>query len=164
MPMVNPDDIAREMGQYDRLLAKAGRQALGDRDRLLNGGQSFGIETTLSGAGALRFMARGAAAGFRLMFIFIGLESATLSLMRVVGRVQEGGHDVPPTDIARRYPASLANLAPALRLAERAWVVDNSGRRRRLLISRNQGQVRYITPNLPAWAADAVPQELRTLH
>jgi predicted ABC-type ATPase len=49
IPIVNPDDIAHEMTGPDRSLALAGRQALVERERLLGEGQSFGIETTLSG-------------------------------------------------------------------------------------------------------------------
>lgn len=161
LPIVNPDDIAREMGGAPGSAAAAGRQAIGERRELLRSGRSFGVETTLSGAGALAFMAAAVAAGYRLMLIYVGLDDAALSRMRVLGRVARGGHDVPAADIMRRYPDSLANLAAALEMSERAWVLDNSGVRRRLLCSLERGRPRYLAAELPAWAVKAIPEHLR---
>ncbi len=106
-------------------------------------------------------MAAGRAAGFRPMFIYMGLESSGLSRMRVVERVENGGHHVPGVDIIRRYPASLANLAVALGLAERSWMLDNSASRRRLLLIWYQGRNRYLSTDLPDWAVEAIPEHLR---
>lgn len=164
LPIVNPDDIARDLPNDQGRLAIAGRAALRERENLLNARQSFAIETTLSGAGALRFMARCKAAGCRVMFIYVGLDNPGLSRMRVLDRVGKGGHDVPSVDLMRRYPDSLANVGPALELAERAWVLDNSGDRRRLLCSRDQDRTRFLAADLPAWATRAIPQPLRIVE
>jgi predicted ABC-type ATPase len=160
LPIVNPDDIARDLGPAGGV-ARAGRQAIFDRVNMMMQRRSFGIETTMSGAGVLRFMSRAKAEGYRLMLIYIGLDRPQLSLMRVAERVNDGGHNVPGVDIARRYPASLANLGAALAKSERAWVLDNSGPRRRMLLSRDHGQVRYVTHDLPDWATSHMPDRLR---
>ncbi len=68
---------------------------------------------------------------------------------------------MPTSDIMRRYPDSMANLAKALQIAERAWVIDNSGRRRRLLLSLAHGRTAYLAADLPDWATRAIPDELR---
>jgi predicted ABC-type ATPase len=156
LPIVNPDDIARDLGGGPGVIAAAGRQAIQDRGDFLNSRKSFGIETTLSGAGALAFMATCVAAGYRLMFIYVGVDDPVLSRARVIERVARGGHDVPASDVMRRYPDSMANLPRALAMAERAWVVDNSGLRRRLLLSLDRGRTRYRAAELPEWATKAV--------
>ena len=117
---------------------------------------------TLSGAGALRFMARCKAAGYRVMFTCVGLMNPGLSRMRVLDRVGKGGHDVPPIDLVRRYPDSLAHVAPALAISERAWVLDNSGATRRLLFSRDDRRTRYLAADLPDWALRAIQESFRS--
>jgi predicted ABC-type ATPase len=161
LPIVNPDDIARDLGDRPGVIAAAGRQAIRDRRELLGARRSFGIETTLSGASALAFMTTFEAAGYRLMLVYVGLEDPALSQARVMERVANGGHDVPTSDIMRRYPDSMANLAKALAMAERAWVIDNSGRRRRLLLSLAHGRTAYLAADLPEWATRAIPAALR---
>jgi predicted ABC-type ATPase len=96
------------------------------------------------------------------MLIYIGVVAPEVSRLRVIGRVADGGHDVPEPDVFRRYVASMNNLAPALDLAQRAWVLDNSSRKRRLLLSRDGGRVRFASPGMTKWALSAIPERLRT--
>jgi predicted ABC-type ATPase len=84
-----------------------------------------------------------------------------MSAVRVAQRVSEGGHDVPTADILRRFSRSLANLPLALDIADRAWVFDNSGRRRRLVLARRRQDVRRLAAPLPAWVEAAIPPRLR---
>jgi len=70
-------------------------------------------------------------AGYKITLVYIGVNSPDVSLGRVNQRVAEGGHHVPPQDVARRYSRSMANLATALQSVDRAFVLDNSGQRRR---------------------------------
>jgi predicted ABC-type ATPase len=161
LPIVNPDDIARDLPDDEGRLVVAGRAALRERETLLSDRKSFAFETTLSGSGGLRFMARCKAAGYRVMFVYVGLDNPGLSRMRVLDRVCKGGHDVPAADIMRRYPDSMANLPKALAMAERAWVIDNSGRRRRLLLSLAHGRTTYAAAGLPEWATRAIPDDLQ---
>jgi predicted ABC-type ATPase len=55
----------------------------------------------------------------------------------------------------------MANLAMGLTIADRSYVIDNSGKHRRLLVSRESGQVKHLAKVMPAWAANAIPDELR---
>jgi len=52
-------------------------------------------------------------------------------------------------------------LPEALSIAHRAWVFDNSDSRRRLLLKRDQGEVKKLSADLSAWAEQAIPQHLR---
>lgn len=72
-----------------------------------------------------------------------------------------GQHNVPLDDIQRRYYRSMENLPVAMRLADRSVVVDNTGRGFRLLLIRRNGVSRTYGRNLPAWALQSIPPELR---
>lgn len=164
MPIINPDDIAaalprRPGGTLDELLA--GREALRERERMLGSGHSFAIETTMSGNNPTRFMREASGRGYALTLVYVGIASAALSLQRVRDRVAAGGHDVPIDAVMRRYPDTMGKLATALGLVNRAYIVDNSGDRRRLLIKTEGGRATSVADDLPKWAVSAVPAQFQ---
>ena len=158
IPIVNPDVIAQELPRVDGRLdeRQAGEIAVTRRNALLAEGADFGIETTLSGNSALRFMRQAKAAGYKVTLVYVGLASADLSLRRVVARVRDGGHAVPVSALERRYPDTMSRLAAALAIADRAYVFDNSGTRRRLLLIRERGRTRFRAADLPVWIRGAL--------
>lgn len=164
MSVINPDDIAaalprRSDGALDEL--RAGRQALLERERMLNARSNFAVETTMSGNNPLRFMSEAPGRGYRLTLVYIGIGSAALSIQRVRDRVAAGGHAVPINAILRRYPDTMAKLATALGMVDRAYIIDNSQTRQRLLIKIEGGRVCSVVENIPAWAMRAVPAHYR---
>lgn len=163
IPIVNPDEIAltRPKRNGESALLQAGRLAVAQREAYISAGQSFGVETTFTGHGEVNFMRRARAAGYYVTLVFVGLKSVKLSAARVRTRVRDGGHDVPLPDVFRRFERSMANLAIGLTIADRSYVIDNSGSRRRLLLSRENGQVKHLAEAFPIWAARAIPRELR---
>jgi predicted ABC-type ATPase len=67
-----------------------------------------------------------------------------LQLERIKTRVAKGGHDVPPDKVAARRKRSIAQMAWFYRMADRAWLFDNSDDspvivRYKELVSRNHG-------------------------
>lgn len=68
-----------------------------------------------------------------------------------------GGHSVPVDAIQRRYPDTMAKLAEAVAMADRAYVLDNSDYRRRLLLITQSGTVRLRARLLPIWLLEALP-------
>jgi predicted ABC-type ATPase len=94
----------------------------------------FAFETTLSGLVYLHRLKRWKAAGYRLELIFLRLPSPQLALRRVAARVRQGGHNVPRSDILRRFARSWLNFQKFYRpLADRWEVYDNSQRKPQLL-------------------------------
>lgn len=59
--------------------------------------------STLSGLGHAEPLRALRGAGYRIEIIFLRLPSAEVALARVATRVRHGGHDVPETDIRRRF-------------------------------------------------------------
>ncbi|MDR3735435.1 MAG: AAA family ATPase [Acidobacteriaceae bacterium] len=157
IPVVNPDEIARSIKPDHRgeamIMLQAGKEAAKLRREHLTSARSFAIETTLSGHSELRIMEDAHAAGFKVNLIFLGIAGPETSLARVRGRVRDGGHDVPASDIRRRYARTMTNLGIALKLADRSFVLDNQGKRRpRLLLVIDEGRTRQVARVLPAWA------------
>ena len=61
----------------------------------------------------------------------------------------------------RRYPDTMAKLATALGMVDRAYIIDNSQTRQRLLIKIEGGRVCHVAEEIPAWAMRAVPAHYR---
>lgn len=161
--VVNPDVIAQSLPRIAGRLDErgAGEAAVLRRNLLLANGTSLAIETTLSGQSTLRFMRRARSAGYRITLVFVGIDSVELSAERVRSRVADGGHDVPVQALTRRYPDTMAKLPEAMATADRTYILDNSGKRRRLLMIHEDGRLRFLEPHSPDWFKAAVPQEMR---
>jgi predicted ABC-type ATPase len=165
LEIINPDLIARELDPSDpngtRVRLQAGREAIRRQEACLASDQDFSFETTLSGHRELTVLYRAKEAGFKVNLVYVGIHSPRATMGRIRERVASGGHDIPPPDVVRRYERSLANLPRALELVDRAFILDNSGRGYRMLLSVERGRVRHVSANLPAWARNALPREMQ---
>lgn len=165
LPFVNPDDIARRISPTDfdnpRNIILAGRQALKERRAHLAALDSFAIETTLTGNSALDLISTAKTLGYKINLIFVGLDDVALSMARVALRVRAGGHRVPAKDLLRRFSRSIENLTHASKLVDRLWVLDNSGLRRRLVLSSVQHQPRFLSVKIPEWVPADVLNNLQ---
>ena len=155
IPVINPDEIAfslsSTLGDASDVAIRAGRDALELQHRFLEDRQSFALETTLSGHTGINLMREARDAGFKVNLVFVCLESPMASVGRIVSRMQDGGHHVPRSDVERRYNRSLDNLPEGISLAHRAWLLDNSRTRLRLVASLERGHVKNMAVSLPKW-------------
>lgn len=127
---VNADLIAAGLSPFDTDAAalRAGRLMLSELERHFEARRSFAFETTLSGRGYLRHIARWREAGYRVSMIFLQLNSADEAVARVEQRVRQGGHDIPEAVIRRRFSAGLENFHRDYAGAVDDWALyDNSG-------------------------------------
>lgn len=127
---VNADLIAQGISPLapEDAAIRAGRLMLAEIRRLAASGADFGFETTLSGQTQLAVWKRLKAQGYTIHLFYLWLESAALAEARVRIRVQEGGHNVPPAAIRRRYSRSLENFLRIYRECADHWALfDNSG-------------------------------------
>ena len=158
--VINPDDIALAIDPERRndphVVLQAGREALQRRRQCLEEATSFLIETTLTGNGELTLLEKARFAGFKVNLAYVGLSRVDMSASRVSERVRRGGHDVAMDDIRRRFGRSLANLPLALARTDRAYLLDNTGLRHRLVYVVEFGRVKFRTAKLPSW----VPRSL----
>ena len=128
---VNADLIAAGIAPFEPGIAtmRSGRLMLEEIHRHFVARRSFAFETTLSGRGYLRLIARWQSAGYRVKLIFLQLDSPEEAIARVVQRVRQGGHDIPEDVIRRRFASGRDNFAKLYTLKVDAWALyDNSGR------------------------------------
>ena len=123
---VNPDLMAQGLSPTDiRLSAmKAGKLTLTRIAALIADGAPFGFESTLSGRGHLKLLSDAKAAGYAIHLYYLWMPAAALLPVRIRHRVLDGGHDVPPDDVKRRYARSRANLKDYMSLADKVYVFD----------------------------------------
>lgn len=96
--------------QPEAMAIRAARLLLNRWRELVSAKVNFAFESTLSGrtyAGMLREARR---AGYVVIICYLWLPGAKFSLRRVRERVRKGGHDVPATDVRRRFLPSLRNF------------------------------------------------------
>lgn len=157
IPVVSPDAIAASLNLTP---VQAGRSAVLEQERLLANHASFALDTTFSGNRELALMKRAANAGYKINVVFVCVDSVALCLARIHERVDNGGHAVPAADVARRFGRSLKNLTASFDLADRIFVLDNTGENRRLLLSVDHNRVKHLSRNLPHWAKGTIPEQI----
>ena len=135
---INVDLIAEGLSPFDpqRAALRAGRVMLQEIHRRVRAGESFALETTLSGRSYARLIPRWRSAGYHVKLIFLSLPSADLAVARISARVAQGGHDVPEQVIRRRFDAGLRNFKDVYRGLVNSWALyDNSEPTPRLIAS-----------------------------
>lgn len=133
---MNADLIASGLSPLRPELAarQAGRLVLQELSRLANARKNFAFESTLSGRTYLRLLKKWKSAGYRIEIVFLSLPSVHLALQRIAGRVRQGGHDVPKSDVMRRFDRSGRNFHALYRPLADGWALyDNSGSAPQLL-------------------------------
>jgi len=109
---VNADEIARGLSPFrpDKVAIEAGRLMLSRIDELIQSNQDFSFETTLSTRSFINTIQIAKAKGYFVTLIFFWLDSIDLAKDRVQRRVAEGGHNIEPAVIERRYVSGIKNL------------------------------------------------------
>lgn len=166
LPFINADRLAQRLIESgapagedtERLaaqLAETRRQAMIARK------ESFITETVFSDpVGAkVRALQDAQAAGYTVLMIFLCVDSAELTALRVESRVRAGGHRVPSEKIAARYERMRKNVKAAFTFVDFAIVVDNSSfdTPLRPVATTLRGKVNYRNPPLPWWAEEVLP-------
>lgn len=137
---VNADLIAAGLSPFNPAAAalRAGRLMLAEIDRHAAEGRNFAFETTLSGHTYARRIDAWRAKGFNVKLVFLSLPTADDAIARVAARVRQGGHDVPPDIIRRRFAAGMRNFLEVYRHRVDYWqLIDNSSTATTLLEEGN---------------------------
>ena len=127
---INADLIAAGLSPFapEAAAIRAGRLMLEEISMSVARGESFALETTLSGLSYLRHIRAWQAQGYHVSLFFLALPTAELALARVAERVKQGGHNIPPEVIARRFAAGRDNFESKYQQAVNAWALyDNAG-------------------------------------
>ena len=159
---VNADIIARKRwpAAAARHTVEAARLADERRLALTAARRSFVAETVFSHPSKLDLLTRARERGYLVWLTFVYLESAELAIARVRERAERGGHDVPTDKIRGRYARLPEMVRAAVRLVDRAFIVDNSylDRALRDVVVFERGRTTYVVEDPPKWTQRIFPK------
>lgn len=126
---VNADEIAKGLSPFqpEKVSFESGRIMVNRINDLIREDKSFAFETTLSTRSYKNKILKAKSRGYTVTLLFFWLNNIQLAKERVKTRVLEGGHDIPPEVIERRYLRGIYNLFDIyLPLIDGALIFDNS--------------------------------------
>lgn len=112
-------------------------------------GESFSIETTLSGGGYLETMRQAAERGFLVRLIYICTDHAEENVQRVRARFSLGGM-MCLMEMSGGVTSGVWRTSRR-RLAHEAWLYDNSGDQSQLVLEARDGAIVWRAADQPAW-------------
>lgn len=127
------------------------------RKKLFESNQSFSFETVMSHPSKIEEIIFAKENNYKTYFYFICLDDPELNISRVKNRVIKGGHDVNTDKIVGRYAKTLANLLPAIKVADRSFLFDNSNEMELIGETLNGELILHKdAENLPNWFVEFV--------
>ena len=125
---VNADEIAKGLSPFNpaRVSIEAGRLMRRRMDALMEAGADFAFETTLATRYYTRFIRMAQEKGYFVSLLYFWLPSPDQAVERVARRVAEGGHNVPPEVVRRRYYRGLRYLTSLYTPICDYWVIYNN--------------------------------------
>ncbi len=107
-------------------------------DQLLNNNETFAFETTLSTRSYKNKLLEAKQSGYTITLLFFWLQNIELANERVKMRVAEGGHNIEPDVIERRYIRGIKNLFDIyMRVVDGVFIFDNTEGNAELLAQKN---------------------------
>ena len=126
------------------------------RIKMLQADSSFSFESVFSHVSKVHELEKAKKADFKIYLYFITTSDPLINLQRVKNRAESGGHDVPQEKIADRYVRTMNNLYAAFKLADRAYLFDNSSEKTNssfdFFVEKNRERV-YVSnsKSIPQW-------------
>lgn len=144
---VNPDDIARELNPADpvSMRIEAGKEALRRIDSLLDRGESFAVESTLSGVAHVRLLKQAKTLGYSVTIAYVFVDSPEVCVARIAARVKNGGHFVPEEDVRRRYRRSRENFVNVYAGLADHWMLYYNGGADLILAAHGNGATNVVS-------------------
>ena len=163
-PFINADIIQRDELRDPSMQAsyEAARIAKKRREEMLLAGTSFAAETVFSHPSKLEIIKSARARGYLIVVMHVGVDSPDLSVERVRGRTEEGGHGVPEDKIRARYERSRPLIRKAVSGADRGMVFDHSRLNtppQQMLVFASHRLVQ-VAPTLPRWILSVYAADL----
>lgn len=125
---LNADMIAYGLSPFapEKAALMASKLLIRRIDECCNNGDSFGLETTLSGKLHLNRINWLHKNGYFVILHFLKLKSVKLAIERVQYRIRHGGHYIPDDVIIRRFKRGLYNLPLYQKVVDKWKIWDTS--------------------------------------
>lgn len=124
------------------------------RIKHIENSHSFTFESVLSHPSKLDLLKFAKSKAYRIYLYYIATESVEINVNRVKIRVLQQGHPVSEEAIRNRYPKSLNLLYDVIKLSDRAYLFDNSGKESLYVaeITNGENVELHCNPeNVPNW-------------
>jgi predicted ABC-type ATPase len=121
------------------------------------------LESVISSPDKVQLLEQARQLGYRTYLNFIATDDPAINISRVQNRVKQGGHSVLEDKIVNRYHRSLELLLDAIRHANRATILDNSGYNQdgKWPAAITDGHTMEIKADfVPAWFSTAVLEKI----
>jgi len=129
LEFLNADEIAKEISpnSIDSVPISAGKEYFKRLDTFFNLNKSFAVESTLSGNNIKRIIEKAKLKNYKIILVYSFLQNCAVCIKRVKNRVKNGGHNVPETDIIRRYYKSIFKFWNEYRFLVDEWSLFYNG-------------------------------------
>ncbi len=144
---VNADEIAKGLSPFqpEKVSFEAGRIMLNRIKDLISANENFAFETTLSTKSYKNTIIEAKEKGYRVTVLFFWLQNIALAKERVKIRVSEGGHNIEPEIIERRFNRGIKNLFDIyLPIVDGALIFDNSEGKHEFLADKQMDDLLHI--------------------
>lgn len=126
------------------------------RQLLYKNNSSFSFETVMSHPSKITEIRNANKNGYKIYLYFICTDDIEININRVANRVEQGGHAVNKNKISSRYEKTLENLYDAVKLSNRVYLFDNSGKNMELIAEIFEGALQLKVNDLPKWFVEYV--------
>lgn len=140
---VNADEIAKGLSPFqpEKVMYEAGRIMSARISGLIDKGENFAVETTLSAITYRQKISDAQEKGYAVTLIYFWLNSTELAKHRVKLRVEEGGHNITTPVIIRRYYSGLKNFFEVfMPICDHVMMFDNSDNAPKLVMAKTKNQ------------------------
>lgn len=137
---INPEAPEEAKIQAGKTFLRRLNQVVQDREDLV-------VESTLAGKGIGRMIKQIQKKGSLVRIAFLFLDTPEMCVRRVRERVRRGGHDVPRSDIVRRFHRSIWNFWTVYRKAADRWYLFFNAENQFQQVAFGEGEERMVLEN-----------------
>lgn len=127
--ILDADKVAASLHDQDKPTREfaAGRLIVMHLSEAIQTKRNILIESTLSGKWLSRHLSHAISLGYRVDIWYVWVESVEITIKRIEGRVQAGGHLIPEDVVRRRFPRGIRNFFQIYLPLAHSWnIVDNT--------------------------------------
>ena len=145
LELLNADEIAKSLNAAhpEKIRIQAGKIYYKKILEIIKTARSVAMETTLSGQNHLKVMTKFKANGYKIKLLYVFLDTPDLCIDRIKVRVSKGGHNVPDSDVIRRFRRGKENFLKLLNNTDLdQWTLYYNGGDEYTVVA--QGKAGYI--------------------
>ena len=143
-------DVDKIITKCNGNMIEGGKKSIELIDDCLDKEICFTQETTLSGHRVFNTVKKAIEKGYYIRLYYVGLNTVEESISRIENRVRKGGHDIPDTDVIRRFERRFENLVQILPYCDEATFYDNENGFVAVAEYKN-GEIMQIGGSSPQW-------------